>query len=70
MPGLSHADLAAYERQLALSKMGAIPGMMHPQGQNPLKQSAMGMGSAGASGAIYDGGFQNVAAAQQLMYYQ
>jgi nucleolysin TIA-1/TIAR len=29
----------------------------------------MGMG-AGASQAIYDGGFQNVAAAQQLMYYQ
>jgi nucleolysin TIA-1/TIAR len=30
----------------------------------------MGMGAAGASQAIYDGGFQNVAAAQQLMYYQ
>ncbi|RVX17139.1 Oligouridylate-binding protein 1B [Vitis vinifera] len=39
-------------------------------GQHPLKQAAMGMGAAGASQAIYDGGFQNVAAAQQLMYYQ
>ncbi|KAK4480756.1 hypothetical protein RD792_013839 [Penstemon davidsonii] len=32
-------------------------------------QASMGMG-AGASQAIYDGGYQNVAAAQQLMYYQ
>ncbi|KAL8122897.1 hypothetical protein AgCh_011033 [Apium graveolens] len=30
----------------------------------------LGMSTAGASQAIYDGGFQNVAAAQQLMYYQ
>jgi nucleolysin TIA-1/TIAR len=37
-------------------------------GQHALKQAAMGMG-AGASQAIYDGGFQNVTAAQQLMYY-
>ncbi|KAL3720784.1 hypothetical protein ACJRO7_005573 [Eucalyptus globulus] len=68
LPGLSTAELLAYERQLAMSKMGG----MHPlmQGQHPLKQAAMGMGVAGGSQAIYDGGFQNVAAAQQLMYYQ
>ncbi|PON43590.1 Splicing factor-like protein [Parasponia andersonii] len=69
LPGLS-TDILAYERQLAMSKMGGIHALMHPQGQHPLKQAAMGMGAAGASQAIYDGGFQNVAAAQQLMYYQ
>ncbi|XP_073299249.1 oligouridylate-binding protein 1C-like isoform X1 [Primulina huaijiensis] len=69
LPGLSAADLLAYERQLAMSKMGSIHTLMHPQGQHPLKQASMGMG-AGASQAIYDGGFGNVAAAQQLMYYQ
>eukprot|EP00262_Sarcandra_glabra_P002051 TRINITY_DN1229_c0_g2_i1.p1 TRINITY_DN1229_c0_g2~~TRINITY_DN1229_c0_g2_i1.p1 ORF type:complete len:427 (+),score=100.26 TRINITY_DN1229_c0_g2_i1:173-1453(+) len=70
-PGLSATDLLAYERQLALSKMGSGQALMHAaQGQHALKQAAaMGMG-AGASQAIYDGGFQNVAAAQQLMYYQ
>ncbi|XP_052183587.1 oligouridylate-binding protein 1B [Diospyros lotus] len=70
LPGLSAADLLAYERQLAMSKMSGVHALMHPQGQHPLKQAAMGMGAAGASQAIYDGGFQNVAAAQQLMYYQ
>ncbi|XP_062154998.1 oligouridylate-binding protein 1B [Alnus glutinosa] len=70
LPGLSATDLLAYERQLAMSKMGSVHALMHPQGQHPLKQAAMGMGGAGASQAIYDGGFQNVAAAQQLMYYQ
>ncbi|CAA2969427.1 oligouridylate-binding 1B-like [Olea europaea subsp. europaea] len=65
LPGISAADLLAYERQLALSKMS----LMQPHGQLPLKQASMGMG-AGASQAIYDGGFQNVAAAQHLMYYQ
>ncbi|XP_031262074.1 oligouridylate-binding protein 1B isoform X1 [Pistacia vera] len=71
LPGLSAADLLAYERQLAMSKMGGVhAALMHPQGQHPLKQAAMGVGSAGASQAIYDGGFQSVAAAQQLMYYQ
>ncbi|KAF5481666.1 hypothetical protein F2P56_002303 [Juglans regia] len=70
MPGLSAADIAAYERQIALSKMGAAQALMHPQGQYALKQAAMGMGSAAASQAIYDGGFQGVGAAQQLMYYQ
>lgn len=51
-----------------MSKMGGVHALM--QGQHPLKQAAMGVGAAGASQAIYDGGFQNVAAAQQLMYYQ
>lgn len=70
MPGLSAADIATYERQIALSKMGAAQALMHQQGQYALKQAAMGMGSAAASQAIYDGGFQGVGAAQQLMYYQ
>ncbi|KAJ4959316.1 hypothetical protein NE237_026427 [Protea cynaroides] len=68
-PGVSAAELLAYERQLAMSKMAGAQTLMHPQGQHALKQAAMGMGAAGASQAIYDGGFQNVAAAQQLMYY-
>ncbi|XP_028763245.1 oligouridylate-binding protein 1B isoform X2 [Neltuma alba] len=65
LPGLSATDLLAYERQLAMSKMGGVHALMHPQGQHPLKQAAIG-----GSQAIYDGGFQNVAAAQQMMYYQ
>ncbi|KAG6782292.1 hypothetical protein POTOM_011688 [Populus tomentosa] len=69
LPGISATDIFAYERQLTLSKMGGVHPFMPPHGQLPLKQAAMGMG-AGASQAIYDGGFQNVAAAQQLMYYQ
>ncbi|KAM1059917.1 hypothetical protein ACFX15_023943 [Malus domestica] len=70
LQGLSATDILAYERQLAMSKMAGVHALMHPQGQHPLKQAAMGMGTAGASQAIYDGGFQSVAAAQQLMYYQ
>ncbi|KAI4330711.1 hypothetical protein MLD38_028971 [Melastoma candidum] len=67
LPGMLTAELMA--RQLAMSKMGGIHALM--QGQHPLKQPALGMGGVGgASQAIYDGGFQNVAAAQQLMYYQ
>ncbi|KAG2243515.1 hypothetical protein Bca52824_094635 [Brassica carinata] len=65
VPGLSAADLLAYERQLALSKMA----LMHPQGQHHLRQAAHGINGAGATEAMYDGGFQNLAAAQQLMYY-
>lgn len=66
LPGLSATDILAYERQLAMSKMGGVhAALMHPQAQHPLKQAAIG-----ASQAIYDGGFQNVAAAQQMMYYQ
>lgn len=64
-PGFSAADLLAYEHSLALSKMGS----MHSQGQHALKPAAIGMG-AGASQAIYDGGFPNASAAQQqYMYY-
>ncbi|KAF8034002.1 hypothetical protein BT93_C0317 [Corymbia citriodora subsp. variegata] len=70
MPGFSSAELAAYERQIALSKMAGMQGLMHPQAQHMLKQAAMGMGAAGTSQAIYDGGYQNVATTQQLMYYQ
>ncbi|PWA96671.1 Nucleotide-binding, alpha-beta plait [Artemisia annua] len=60
------ADLLAYERQLAMSKMA----LMHPQGQHPFKQANMDLAAAGASQAIYDGSYQSVAAAQQPMYYQ
>ncbi|XP_038709876.1 oligouridylate-binding protein 1B-like isoform X2 [Tripterygium wilfordii] len=68
MPGISATDLLAYEQQLAMRKMVGVHAPMHPKGQHPLKQAAMGM-SGGASQAIYDGGYQSVAAAQQLMYY-
>ncbi|XP_052182215.1 oligouridylate-binding protein 1 [Diospyros lotus] len=61
LPGFSAADLAAYERQLALSKMGA-QALMHPQGQR--------IGGAGVSQAIYDGGYPGIATTQQPMYYQ
>ena len=69
---LSAADLLAYGRQLAMSKMGGMPGIgVHPVKQPPMGMGmGMGMGGAGASQALYDGSFQNVAAAQQLMYYQ
>lgn len=69
MPGIAAADIAIYERQMALSKMGGAQALMHPQGQHALK-AAMGMGAAGASQAIYDGGYHNIATTQQLMYYQ
>ena len=51
------------------SKMASVNALMHQQGQHPLRQ-AHGINAAGATAAMYDGGFQNVAAAQQLMYYQ
>lgn len=63
--------LISYERSLTLSKMAANPALM---GQHAaLRQAAMGMG-AGASQAIYDGGFQSInpqqqQQQQQLMYY-
>ncbi|GAB4850021.1 Oligouridylate-binding protein 1B [Ancistrocladus abbreviatus] len=69
LPSLSATDLLAYERQLAMSKMGGVHALMHTQGQHPLNKAGMGMAAAGASQAIYDGGYQNVAAAQQMMYY-
>ncbi|RDX65993.1 Oligouridylate-binding protein 1, partial [Mucuna pruriens] len=67
VPGFSLAGLAAYERQMALSKMGGAHALMHQQGQHALKQAAMGMGAPGAG---YDARFQNVATTQHLMYYQ
>ncbi|KAI3892233.1 hypothetical protein MKX03_030201, partial [Papaver bracteatum] len=70
-PSLSTADLLAYERQLAMSKMSgpqaALMHHHHHQGQHALKHAQMGMGG---SQVMYDGGYSNVAAAQQLMYYQ
>ncbi|GMH14209.1 hypothetical protein Nepgr_016050 [Nepenthes gracilis] len=72
LPGLSATDLLAYERQLASSKMvngGGSHALMHTQGQHPLNKPGIGMTAAGASQAIYDGGYQNIAAAQQMMYY-
>jgi len=69
IPGFSAADLAVYERNIALSKMAGAQALMHPQGQYALKQAAMGIGAAGANQAVYDGGFQNVATTQHLMYY-
>lgn len=70
MPGVSAAELVAYERQMALSKIAGAQALMLPQNQHALKQAVMGMGAVGASQAIYDGGFQNVASTQHLMYYQ
>lgn len=67
VPGFSLAGLAAYERQMALSKMGGAHALMHQQGQHALKQVAMGMGAPGAG---YDARYQNVATTQHLMYYQ
>ncbi|KAL9251469.1 Oligouridylate-binding protein 1-like protein [Drosera capensis] len=64
-PGLA----AAYERQLAVSRMAGAQVMMQPQRQLPLNSAAMAMGAAGAShAASYDGGLQNAATSQQLMY--
>lgn len=70
--GVSATDLLSYERQIAMSKMGGMHALMHNTqgvGVHPLNKATMGMTAAGASQAIYDGGFQNVAAAQQMMYY-
>lgn len=68
MPGFSVEDFAAYQRHMALSKYGGaqVIDMMHPQGQHSFKQAAIPMAAASA----YDGGYQNVATTQQLMYYQ
>ncbi|KAL3532721.1 hypothetical protein ACH5RR_006242 [Cinchona calisaya] len=60
MPSFSAADLAAYERQLALSKMVGAQTLMHPQGQR----------IGAASQAIYDGGYPSIATTQPPMYYQ
>lgn len=66
MPGFSAADLVAYERQLALSRMGMGMGaqaLMQPQAQQRF-------GAAGASQAIYDGGYPGIASTQPSIYYQ
>ncbi|XP_074268241.1 oligouridylate-binding protein 1B-like [Silene latifolia] len=63
--GILTPDLASYGRQLAMSKIG----LMNGQGAHPFNKGNMGMMGAGASQAMYDGGFQNIAAAQQMMYY-
>ncbi|KAG8376250.1 hypothetical protein BUALT_Bualt09G0043500 [Buddleja alternifolia] len=60
MPGFTAADLVAYERQLALAKMGAAQALMNPQGQR--------LGAA--SQAIYDGGYSSIATTQPPLYYQ
>lgn len=60
MAGFSAADIVAYERQLALSKMGGAQALMHPQGQR--------LGAA--SQAIYDVGYPGIATTQPPMYYQ
>ncbi|GFY80496.1 RNA-binding (RRM/RBD/RNP motifs) family protein [Actinidia rufa] len=60
LPGLSAADRLAYERQVALSKMGA-QAMMQLQGQR--------LGAAGVSQAFYDGGYPGMATTQPSMYY-
>ncbi|KAI3789952.1 hypothetical protein L2E82_02759 [Cichorium intybus] len=61
--GFSAAELAAYERQLALSKMGGVQALMHHQAHR------MGMGMA-AGQAVYDGGYAGVAGGQPPLYYQ
>ncbi|KAG0503654.1 hypothetical protein HPP92_003726 [Vanilla planifolia] len=65
-PALSATDLLSYEQLIALSKMGAGQALMAGQANPALKQAGIPLG-AGASQAIYDAGFQNMAAAQQLM---
>ncbi|XP_051135621.1 oligouridylate-binding protein 1B-like isoform X2 [Andrographis paniculata] len=72
LTGFSSAEFLAYERQLAMSKMAGMHSLMHhPPGQHSAAalKASMGMGGAGAAPAMYDGSFQNMAAAQQLMYY-
>lgn len=66
-PYLQTNELLAYERQMQMMKPGP-QALMHPH-SHALKAMG-GMSGAGGSQAIYDGGFQSVNAAQQLMYYQ
>ncbi|CAA0833887.1 Oligouridylate-binding protein 1C [Striga hermonthica] len=57
IPGFSAAELAEYERQVALSKMGAQAALMHPQ--------------ARPNQAVYDGmGYSGIATTQPPFYYQ
>lgn len=61
IPDVSATNLAAYEMQLALSKMGAAQALMHPQGQR--------IGAASHQ-AMYDGSYPGIATTQPPMYYQ
>ncbi|XP_031092414.1 oligouridylate-binding protein 1-like [Ipomoea triloba] len=61
IPDVSATNLAAYEMQLALSKMGAAQALMHPQGQR--------IGAANHQ-AMYDGSYPGIATTQPPMYYQ
>ncbi|KAL6656956.1 hypothetical protein ACP70R_004736 [Stipagrostis hirtigluma subsp. patula] len=66
--GGADADIIAYGRAMALSRMASNQALLQAQTQH-LKQAAMGMG-AGATQAMYDGSLQNLGASQQqLMYY-
>lgn len=72
-PGFSPTDIMAYERQLALSKIGHDQALMHAQGQLALKQAmemGMGIGMGGdANQTYYDGSaYQNLGPSQ--IYYQ
>lgn len=69
MPGISAAELLAYERQLALAKMGGSQAYMNQQAHLPLNLKPAGAMGMGAAGAMYDGSYPNVASSQQLMYY-
>ncbi|KAL8158679.1 hypothetical protein V2J09_000216 [Rumex salicifolius] len=73
-PGVSAAELLAYERHMALAKMGGgSQAYMNPQAHLALNlkpAGAMGMGHVGPAGAMYDGGYPNTPSSQQqLMYY-
>ncbi|XP_051132246.1 oligouridylate-binding protein 1-like isoform X2 [Andrographis paniculata] len=60
IPGFTAANLAAYERQLAMSKMSAAQALMTLQGQR--------LNAAGQ--AIYDGGYASITTTQPPpMYY-
>lgn len=60
MPGFTAADLVAYERQIALNKLGAAQALMNSQAHR--------LGAAAQH--MYDGGYSNVATNQQPLYYQ
>ncbi|KAH6817250.1 oligouridylate binding protein 1B [Perilla frutescens var. frutescens] len=60
MPGFTAADLAAYERQLTLNKIGAAQALMNQQGHR--------LGAA--TQPIYDGGYSSMGTTQPPLYYQ
>ncbi|GAA0168862.1 hypothetical protein LIER_23480 [Lithospermum erythrorhizon] len=55
---LSSDQVAAYERQLALAKMGAAQALMHPHAPR-----------IAGSQPIYDGGYPGIATTQPAIYY-